>query len=184
MLKIGIKSGKLSPKDIGDLHTDAFRKLSEMYRYEKPKTSTQLLDDIYKLTASYCLKSDELCIAAAYEQTIRATQVKKPDLIDYPDDFDPFVATKLEEIYATIDDIPLREGGLDETVKLLSQIENDLMSYSSSNENEINGSDQEVGLVAASVAIESSKLWYVYIFLNIMNKPLVFCCGSFLKIGE
>jgi len=144
----------LLPRDVGAYHTDAFERLGEIYKSEKPKSKLDTMIDISNILSNYCGEGNHECVANAHKATLQqfhAAEQKNTE-ISYPQNFDETAKKSMELILAIVNDV--NENNYDETIGSLSQIREDL-------ENMEDKQGHLAGAIAtASVAIESTALWH------------------------
>jgi len=145
---------ELTPRDVGAYHTDAFEKLGQIYRSNKPKSKLDTMINISNILSSYCGVGDHRCKANAHKTTLEqfyAAEQKRAETI-YPSNFDETAQKSMELVLAIVRDV--NENNFEESVMSLSQIREDL-------ENMEDGNGHLAGAIAtASIAIESTTLWH------------------------
>eukprot|EP00594_Rhizosolenia_setigera_P002915 CAMPEP_0178942226 /NCGR_PEP_ID=MMETSP0789-20121207/1875_1 /TAXON_ID=3005 /ORGANISM="Rhizosolenia setigera, Strain CCMP 1694" /LENGTH=360 /DNA_ID=CAMNT_0020621609 /DNA_START=1050 /DNA_END=2132 /DNA_ORIENTATION=+ len=160
-----------TPEDVGTFHTDAFRKLSDLYKLKKPNTYIDMMIDVADITASYCPINDASCVSNVYKKTMqsyssptttnrrrrhRHRQLLSQDVTTntlHHTSFDANVRSALLNMHDIINMADTL--GPDEVRSRLSDIQTELR-----NMKDVDDAHRFVGLIGASVAMESHDLWF------------------------
>ena len=97
----------LLPRDVGAYHTDAFERLGEIYKSEKPKSKLDTMIDISNILSNYCGEGNHECVANAHKATLQqfhAAEQKNTE-ISYPQNFDETAKKSMELILAIVNDV-------------------------------------------------------------------------------
>jgi len=83
---------RLTPEDVGLVHTDAFEQLTDLYKDTDnlPKSKIELMMQVSEIMEGYCDEDDTSCRNLAYEATMKEFNNKRgrnPSEIAYPDNF-------------------------------------------------------------------------------------------------
>jgi len=173
-----------TPEDVGAFHTDAFQKLSDLYKLKKPESYLDMIVDVADITSSYCPNNDRSCISNVYKQSFlysspnqihRRRHLLSENDTKYLEQCDEDVKSSVRKIHAIIG--MANELGPDEVRSRISDIQSELK-----NMKDVDDAHRFVGLIGASVAIESSDLWFDA--LNNEDHPLHDMRGYFDSNGE
>jgi len=149
---------RLTPEDVGLVHTDAFEQLTDLYKDTDnlPKSKIELMMQVSEIMEGYCDEDDTSCRNLAYEATMKEFNNKRgrnPSEIAYPDDFHAGLKGSIDQMFETIKQID--EHNVDEVVDTLNEITNQMKDLE-----DVNALHQAVALSTMSVAVESTKLWH------------------------
>lgn len=155
-----IASRSLTAADVGAMHTDAFRRLGELYENKSEPTKLELIADVAEIAASYCPSDDAGCVAKAYESTLKTfsapKNVQEPK---YPANYDEELKAHMETFYSALRSN--KGKSLDEMVEELEDIRANIEDLENVNEEY-----KHASLAGVSVGIESAKLWH-----EVVNDP-------------
>lgn len=158
---------KFEPRDVGEFHSDAFRRLEEVYggKSSDEKTLTTRHNDFSNIISSYCDEGSEaLCELGmdwAKEKIKRHLARSDPHSIaktgrfpvTYPRGMHSDLRASLENVFLTIDH--LDPHNVEEIADTISKIEEEIEAME-----HVDPAHQKMALSATSVAIESTNLWH------------------------
>jgi len=144
-----------SPKNAGLYHTEAFETLGNIYKNDLPQDETDVIMDMSNIMSSYCPEGDNTYHPHRVTLETFNTLQNGPVGITYPDDFDHDLQKNIDLTFSTVK--KLNELNVDEIVKQLTLIQDDLDDFEVTKENK---SYHALSLASVSIAIESTKLWH------------------------
>jgi len=147
-------------EDVGQMHTDAFEKLAEMYAVKKPTDRKDMMNDSVTLMQSYCaeeFKSEcEDYVKAVTETQFDITAMGPKTELSYPKD--DTLSPELQKSLAKVNSIVSSVKGsddIDDAVSELAAVKKEVEEMKDVTEEE-----RLAVLISISVASESSKLWH------------------------
>ena len=153
------------PRNVGLSHTKIIQKLERRMRDKPPQSHEEYLHAIsLEMREHLCESTDPVCNARIVDKTIHMIPGPKDGFEDgweyaqsiLPDGFDPIVLTHMEDLFFSLSLTGTdRENVRDVLAFLHSNYEK-----LSLDENVISEDDRQIGLVAYSVGIESTKQWH------------------------
>jgi len=150
--------GLPEPKEVEEMHTDAFKKLEAKYREKTPKSKTNALGDIKEIMYGYCDDDgDTKCRSQADEAITLATDALGDEslTLKYPDGMSKSLTEPLDRIFLAV--ASLNEDNLDGVVRDLVDLQTQLDEVEA---NGVNPVHHFFAKAAAGVAIESTKFWH------------------------
>lgn len=147
-------------EDVGQMHTDAFEKLAEMYAVKKPTDRKDMMNDSVTLMQSYCaeeFKSEcEDYVKDVTETQFDITAMGPKTELSYPKD--DTLSPELQKSLAKVNSIVSSVKGsndIDDAVSELAAVKKEVEEMKDVTEEE-----KLAVLISISVASESSKLWH------------------------
>ena len=153
------------PKDVGSGHTQIIVDLQNRIEQHQPRNKDEYLNHLSITMVNHlCNPSDAKCKSYLEKKTANLECGPKGDAKDgfehvslnvFPKDFDPYVLESFEVLFHSVAITDLKTKPT-EIVKLMDLYFQDLKR----NENILNEDHRQIGLVAYSVAMESTKQWF------------------------
>lgn len=152
---IGKRLGEVRPRDVGQMHSTAFRMLEERFDPE-PNThsSMRMMRNVTEIMNEFCDEGDTMCASHISKATVLAFQQEHDasGVLVFPDSMDHKIKTYLELTQTVIKGM---DGtNTEESITMMDAILNDL-----ENMKDVNTEYQDAAVASVSVAIESTKLW-------------------------
>lgn len=165
---------------IGEMHTEAFHALSEMYRTKRPKNKMVMMNDIRDISYSLCGDEDESTCAThinglkSHRKMWEANELNPGYDVVFPNDFNPTLLRYIDGIFTTLELLVSKEtnsdlsdisGKVDVVLEVLCDIQKGMERFSIDLDDNNDSKDQPevlhtmAALFGVSVAIESTKLW-------------------------
>jgi hypothetical protein len=147
-------------EDVGQMHTDAFEKLAEMYAVKKPTDRKDMMNDSVTLMQSYCaeeFKSEcEDYVKGVTETQFDITAMGPKTELSYPKDdtFSPELQKSLAKVNSIVSSVKGSDD-IDDAVSELAAVKKEVEEMKDVTEEE-----KLAVLISISVASESSKLWH------------------------
>jgi len=146
---------RLKPEEAGLVHNDVFAKLAEKYSENLPRSKTDMMMDISQILEGFCDEADTSCRNLAYEATLKqfSADVSEFKDVEYPGHFHSGLKDSFNEIGEAMRQID--HDNLDDITDTIEEITAQMRDME-----DVDAAQRTVALSAASIALESTKLWH------------------------
>jgi len=147
----------INPEKVGELHNEAFEKLSNKYSERLPESEFDLMSNVGEVMASsFCPNQDSFCDSFVYKTTMDefySGNTGNNQEIKYPEGFNKDIKELLTVTESTI--VNMNADNFEEVINELTVVMDDLQSMEN-----VPSDQQAMAIASVSVAKGSSELWF------------------------